>query len=861
MLESKSMDVISDRTDVLKILPDAAAELCTALFRNSPAGIYITRDGKFIYTNIEFRRITGYSQHELLGKDYLKLINPRYRQMPKQHMAPLFDEEVSDTSHEFKITTRDGKKKWISEKITYFKYGGNWLTLGHWLDISEHHAIEKAWREAERRFQLAFEDITTGLAIISLDNIFLKVNRSFCDMVGYDENELLESHFDEILPSTDRASRGDIMNLFLSLEKPEEPLQLRMLCKDGRISWSAVSISLIGDSEAGPSYFMVNFHDITEQKRREDGLKEEEWLYRSLIELSTEPLAVIDLDFHFTHVSRGFISRIGYESEHDLLGKNIDSIARTEADEKLGTLLMDMLKQDNSASIVCNLLMKNGELLPVNLYISRINRETGAPFCFALALRSAETARPTQSEEATTPDIELKKETFPHPLVTALENTTTAFMIVNQNTIIEACNPAFENMSGYSREEIQGKKSWIEFVAKEDQSRLKRYYLLRRIDPGSAPDTFDFKFCGRNDGLRDMLASISPLDDTTRFIVTLIDLSGYKDIAPEKQTIASLESYRDALEASPGATVLTDLDGNITFISRSAFERFGESKSDFMLGKNLRLFIRPGMLQDIDLAIQELKEKGVLPGKEIDFIRRDGQIITCEISGSVVNRYDDSPFLAFSLYDISDQKQVVESMENSLAQLDKTLLGTLTAITKIVELRDPYISGHHEGVAALSVAIAREMGLPDYTVKGIEVSARIHDIGKVYIPVEILNKPTRLTDIERQIIQSHAQGSYDILKTIDFAWPVAEAAYQHHERLNGSGYPRGLKGNEIIIEARILMVADVVEAMTSYRPYRPESGIESALQEITTGSGSLYDPMIVDCCVRLFKAGHFSFGR
>lgn len=861
MLENKSMDVISDRTDVLKILPDAAAELCTALFRNSPAGIYITRDGRFIYTNIEFRRITGYSQHELLGKDYLKLINPRYRQKPKQNVASLFEEEVNDTSHEFKITTRDGKKKWISEKITYFKYGGNWLTLGHWLDISEHHAVEKAWHEAERRFQLAFEDISTGLAIISLDNIFLKVNKSLCDMLGYTDSDLLESHFDEILPSPDRITCGDIMTLFLSLEKPEQPLQLRLQGKDARIIWAAVSISLIGDSESGPSYFMANFQDITEQKRREDGLKEEEWLYRSLVELSPDPMAVVDLDLNFTHVSRSFIYRLGYEFEHDLLGKNVDSIVRTEAVGKLGPLLMDMLKKDNSASIICNLSTKSGDLLPANLHVSRIDRENGAPFCFALVLGPEETPRSTKVEEVPTRNVETEKQTSSYPLNNALENTTTAFLIINQNTIIEDCNQAFENMAGYSREEIRGKKSWIEFVAKEDQNRLKRYYLLRRIDPGSSPDSFEFKFCGRDGSSRDVLASIDALSDSTCLIVTLVDLREYKDAMPEKQIIASLEIFRDALEASPSAIVLTDLDGTITFISYNATKLLGEFKSDPILGKNIRLYIRPGMLQDINLALDELKEKGTLPGKEIDLIRNDGRIITCKIWGSVVNRYDDSPFLAFSFNDISEQKQTIEIMVNSLEQIDKTLLGVIAAISKIIELRDPYISGHQEGVAALSAAIAREMNLSDNTVKGIEIAARIHDIGKVYIPMEILNKPTRLTEIERQIVQSHARGSYDILKTINFPWPVAEMAYQHHERLNGSGYPRGLQGNEIILEARIIMVADVVEAMTSYRPYRPNCGIETALQEIISGSEVLYDSTVVDCCVRLFKEGRFSFSR
>jgi putative nucleotidyltransferase with HDIG domain len=179
-------------------------------------------------------------------------------------------------------------------------------------------------------------------------------------------------------------------------------------------------------------------------------------------------------------------------------------------------------------------------------------------------------------------------------------------------------------------------------------------------------------------------------------------------------------------------------------------------------------------------------------------------------------------------------------------------------MAKVVELKDPYTSGHQERVARLARAIAEEMGLPEELAQGIEFTAKIHDIGKVYVPMEILSKPGILTAIERQIIQTHAAGSYDILKSIDFPWPVAESAYQHHERLDGSGYPRHLKENEIILEAKILMVADVVEAMGSHRPYRPSRGIDAALEEISSNGGKLYDTAVGAACIRLFREKGFS---
>jgi len=209
--------------------------------------------------------------------------------------------------------------------------------------------------------------------------------------------------------------------------------------------------------------------------------------------------------------------------------------------------------------------------------------------------------------------------------------------------------------------------------------------------------------------------------------------------------------------------------------------------------------------------------------------------------------------------EVSYLKRTEEQAENSLEKFHKTVHDIVTAMARVIEMRDPYTAGHQERVARLAVAIAAEMGMTEDQVEGIEITAKIHDIGKVYVPMEILSKPGALTDIERQIIQTHARGSYDMLKPVDFPWPVAEISLQHHERMDGSGYPRGLKGDEICMDARILMVADVVEAMTYPRPYRPGLGIEAALQEITEKAGTLYDDQAAATCLRLFREKGFTF--
>jgi len=173
-------------------------------------------------------------------------------------------------------------------------------------------------------------------------------------------------------------------------------------------------------------------------------------------------------------------------------------------------------------------------------------------------------------------------------------------------------------------------------------------------------------------------------------------------------------------------------------------------------------------------------------------------------------------------------------------------------------MRDPYTAGHQRRVAELASAIAKEMRLPKEKIEGIHMAGLIHDIGKIAVPAEILSKPSKLSKMEMDLIKAHSQVGYELLKEIDFPWPVANIVLQHHERLDGVGYPQGLKGDEILLEARILAVADVVEAMASHRPYRPALGLDAALDEIKQGKGKLYEPAAVDACLVLFEKG-FTF--
>jgi len=203
--------------------------------------------------------------------------------------------------------------------------------------------------------------------------------------------------------------------------------------------------------------------------------------------------------------------------------------------------------------------------------------------------------------------------------------------------------------------------------------------------------------------------------------------------------------------------------------------------------------------------------------------------------------------------------QLEKELKQTFKKLQKIIEGTANIITKVVETRDPYSIGHQQRVSKLTIAIAQEMKLPQDKIEGTKIASLVHDIGKVNLPTEIISKPNKLIEVEFNLVKNYPKVGYDILKKVDFPWPIAEIVLQHQEKIDGSGYPRGLKGDEICIEAKILGVANVVEAMSSYKSYRPALSIDEALAEIVKNKNILFDPKVVDTCIKLFKEKGFKF--
>jgi PAS domain S-box-containing protein/putative nucleotidyltransferase with HDIG domain len=316
----------------------------------------------------------------------------------------------------------------------------------------------------------------------------------------------------------------------------------------------------------------------------------------------------------------------------------------------------------------------------------------------------------------------------------------------------------------------------------------------------------------------------------------------------------SAEKYRFITSTAMDGFAVTDLDGRIVDVNEESCRILGYSREEQlkMSISDLEAVKTPN---EIKTHIQKVTEIGS-DRFETRHRRKDGRIIDIEVSMTFMPQ--SKHFLVFHR-DISERKQAVEHLKESFERLRRSLESTVSALASAFEVRDPYTAGHQQRVTDLACAIAEEMGLSEEQIDGIRMAGLIHDIGKINIPAEILNKPGQLTEIEYSLFKNHPQVGHDVLQTVEFPWPVAKIVLQHHERMDGSGYPQGLSGDEIMLEARILAVADIVEAIASHRPYRPARGAGDALEEILHNKGTMYDPEVVDACLRVFYEKGFKF--
>jgi len=369
----------------------------------------------------------------------------------------------------------------------------------------------------------------------------------------------------------------------------------------------------------------------------------------------------------------------------------------------------------------------------------------------------------------------------------------------------------------------------ISLYKPEDQLAIKKC-LKKAIQSGKSY-RFEFQFTtakGKDIWIRTVGKPVKKNNKIVKIIGNM------QDITEREKAMKKIEEFAKFPIENPYPVLRISKNGTVLFQNKSSeplLEQWQYKKGKPLMDKWLQFMLNTIERNNINTTEIEIGDK-VLLLAFVPIIEKD-----------FVNVYG---------LDITQLKQSEE-------KLKKTMDVTLETMSKIVEVKDPYTSGHQQRVSQLATAIAKELNLSPDKIEGIRIASLIHDIGKLSVPTEILSKSTTLSDIEFSLIKEHSRIGYNILKSIDFSYPVANIVLQHHEKINGSGYPRGLKGNEILLEAKIICVADVVEAMSSHRPYRAALGIDKALEEISQNRGILYDPEVVDACLKLFKKKGFKF--
>jgi putative nucleotidyltransferase with HDIG domain/PAS domain S-box-containing protein len=380
--------------------------------------------------------------------------------------------------------------------------------------------------------------------------------------------------------------------------------------------------------------------------------------------------------------------------------------------------------------------------------------------------------------------------------------------------------------------------------------------LMAEIKTAAGTDLLTKPRPSINRVLQNIAASLGDLQAAVREA----EVQGERDQAAAESTrVAGDSGYRDLFDLAPDAYLVTDGQTIIVECNRAAAAMLMMDQG-FLKGKPLTEFVvetdRPAfqaiLIQVRGGGEKRLGEFSLQSGKGAPFA------VSVNVSAQT-DHQDQLVRILWLLRDVREGKAEEGRLKLLLSRLKSSLHGIVDALAEVVETKDPQTAGHQRRVAQLAVAIAREMDFSLNRLEGIRVAGLLHDIGKIAIPIEILSKPGELNDLEGEFIKSHCQVGVDLLKNIDFPWPVLQAIQQHHERLDGSGYPAGLTDKDITLEAKILGVADVIEAMTSARSYGPAQGIDQTLEEIHQKSGILYDPQVVDICLKLFVEKGFSF--
>ena len=590
---------------------------------------------------------------------------------------------------------------------------------------------------------------------------------------------------------------------------------------------------------------------IIEGKQVKTELKESEKKYKDLVEETPIGIANIGITGKIIYINKRLEKISGYSRE-EVAGKGVFKLGLF-SDEML-KILKERLKvrfRLGGGSVrlrrEIHFKRKDGKWIWIEI-TAKLIKKWGIPFSLRITVQDI-TERKRAEEKIKDSEERLK---------ILFDYAPDAYYISDLKGNFIDGNKAAERVIGYKREELIGKSFLkLKLLSLADIPKAAKLLVKNLRGLPTGPDEF---ILNRKDNSK-VIVEIStyPVKIKGRTLA----LSIARDTTERKKAEQNIKSAKDELQmimdSVPAIIFYKDTEGRIIRANKTFADSLKLPVKDIVGKTTEELFPKEqaeNMRKDDKEVIISGKPKRniIQPYTTPDGIR---WLITDKIP------YKDKKGKVTGVIglskDITVQRKAEQKLQQTFQKLKKTMDATIDTMSNMIEAKDPYTAGHQQRVSQLATAIAKKLNLSEDKIEGIRIASLIHDIGKIGLPTEILSKPSKLTDIEFSLIKGHSQIGYDILKSIDFSYPIAQIVLQHHEKINGSGYPNNLKGDEILLEAKIIGVADVVEAMSSFRPYRPALGIDKALEEISQNKGILYDPEAVDVCLKLFKEKGFKF--
>ncbi len=695
----------------------------------------------------------------------------------------------------------------------------------------------------EKQFDNYFELGLIGMAIITPEMGFIDVNNYVCEMLGYSKDELLKKKWSDITYPDDLETNTDFLTKVLSGEIDGYKLEKRLIHSNGSIVYVSIASKCTRKQDGSVNNLLSLVQDITKRKKAEESIRQSELKYRTVVENAKEMIWQLDREGNFVFFNR-YAEEISSKISTDWKGKDFSPAVHPDDLDSVKEIFIDTLNGNVNEYEVRILVGMNetAELRVQTLPVYTDGKVTGT---LSFGKDITEENRSRRALKTSEERYRSLLENIPVGVFRSTGDQGGAFISVN---------PALARMFGFESPKMM-LRSKVSDCYRNIEDRIRFINIIRKEGSVSGHEV-QFK---RVDGsiFWGSLTSKATLDEKGRILYLdgiLEDIMERKSIQEALQE--SEERYRRLLDHNPAAIVV-HVDGKIVYVNKASLDLVAASSPEDALGKKIFDFVHPDYREIVIDRVKLCQKNGKFAHPiEEKFLRLDGKSVDVEVTAIPIT-YQGQPASQVVFWDITDRKRAEDSIKNNLEELHRTLEGTVDALSSAVETRDPYTAGHQKEVSRFACVVAKEMNLPEEMIEGLRVASLLHDIGKIKIPAEILSKPAVLTDIEYALIKTHPQAGLDILKTITFPWPVGKIVLQHQERMDGSGYPNGLKGDEICLEARILGVTDVVEAMCSHRPYRSSLGMDKALEEITQNRGILYDEEVVDACLKLFREEKF----